>query len=360
MDIINYSKIKKINKELTELSYITQRCTIESWQKVQELVRAGLADKAFKVGDQLAATYNGTEFVWDIIGINHDTPTDDTKQYSMTIQSHDCLINCQFDAPEALYYAEEELPAGEHVFTQDGSGDKYKIITTQPIPAGGQIYVYSWTDYVPAKATTYAADKVSTIEDNIDVAPTNDEETLGATNVRTRCRYASNNYLESNIRHWLNNEEDAYIWISKSIYDRPSTGAPYNGAGFLNLLDPELVEVIGAVDKQVAKKTVTDGGGQDAFSDKVFLLSRVEVYGGGEGVATGENPYDYYSALASSPTTAEVAGRIKYLGSSARIWWLRSPNTGGSYGPRGVITTGSVSYIGASNAGGLAPACCIV
>jgi len=56
----------------------------------------------------------------------------------------------------------------------------------------------------------------------------------------------------------------------------------------LHRLDPELVAVIGAVEKQVARNTVTDGGGQDTFSDKVFLLSRVEVGLGTEGVTDGE------------------------------------------------------------------------
>jgi len=48
----------------------------------------------------------------------------------------------------------------------------------------------------------------------------------------------------------------------------------------LHQLDPDLVAVLGAVDKQVTRNTVTDGGGQDLFSDKVFLLSRVEVMEG--------------------------------------------------------------------------------
>jgi len=111
----------------------------------------------------------------------------------------------------------------------------------------------------------------------------------------------------------------------------PST---YSGGGFLHQLDPELVAVLGAVDKQVARNTVTEGGGQDLFSDKVFLLSRVEVYGGTEGETSGEAPYPYYESLASSPTTAALDGRIKYLGASARDWWLRSPSSGNAYYPR--------------------------
>jgi hypothetical protein len=147
------------------------------------------------------------------------------------------------------------------------------------------------------------------------------------TRIVARQQYGNNRYLHSAIRQWLNSEETTFTWQPQHQYDVAPTGAPYDGPGFLKLLDPELVAVLGAVDKQVARNTV-DGGGQDLFSDKVFLLSRVEVYGGTEGETSGEAPYPYYESLASSPTTAALDGRIKYLGASARYWWLRSPDPG--------------------------------
>ena len=165
--------------------------------------------------------------------------------------------------------------------------------------------------------------------------------------------------MESSIREWLNTEL-VYTWTPSTEYDRPSTAAPYTGGGFLNVLDPELANVIGPVDKQVARNTLTDGGGQDLFSDKVFLLSKVEVYGGTEGDAAGEEPYPYYAALASSPTLDPLAGRIKLLGSTPGYWWLRSPNVGYAYHPRHVHTSGQISYNSAYIAHGLSPACCII
>ena len=127
----------------------------------------------------------------------------------------------------------------------------------------------------------------------------------------------------------------------------------------MHRLDPELAAVIGPVDKQVARNTVTDGGGQDVFSDKVFLLSRVEVYGGTEGVIDGELVYPFYEAMASSATTAAIDERIKYLGSSARHWWLRSPYTGYADIVRFVYPDGQVGYDRARIAIAAAPACCI-
>jgi hypothetical protein len=335
---------------------------ISSWQEIQYIVRSGLADKVFRVGDQFISSYDTGEVVWDVIGINHDIPTDKKYIYSLTLQAHNCIMNCQFDAPEALYYAEEELPAGEQVFTDSG-GDKYKFTTTLPVPSGGQIVLGGWPSegYAATTATTYTADRITIIESDITVIPTDTgADTLAEVNNRSRCKYGSNNYVESAIKQWLNSEATSFKWVPKTNFDRPPTGAPYTGAGFLKLLDPELVSVLGAVDKQVTRNTITDGGGQDLFSDKVFLLSRVEVFGGTEGTTTGEQAYPYYSALATNPTTDALAGRIKYLDGSARYWWLRSPYTGNACSPRGVHASGAVNYYSADNANGAAPACCIV
>lgn len=254
---------------------------VKSWEEVQAIVRAGLAEEYFEIGDQFLSMYDGKVIVWTIIGIDHDTPTDTEYSHSLTIQTRDCLDNVQFDAPE----------------------------------------------------------------------PTNPDA--------NRQQYGNNRYIHSAIKQWLNSDETSFTWVSQHEYDEAPTGAPYDGAGYLARLDPELVEVIGAVDKQVAVATV-DGGGQDTFSDKVFLLSRVEVYGGDEGTVTGESPYAYYANLAGAPTTDAIAGRIKLLSETTMRWWLRSPHVDRSHHPRHVGTPGTVSNSHASSANGLAPACCII
>ena len=338
----------------------TDGITVNNWEDVQRLVRMGLHTKMFTVGDQFVANYNDVPITWDVIGINHDTPTDKRYKNSLTLQAHDCIMDCQFDATEALYYATAELPAGTHVFTLDSG--KYQFTTTQAVPVGGQVFVSAWSGdaYVPTTITTYAADRTTIIETDLAVTSASGVDTLTPVNHHQRCKYGSNNYLESAVRQFLNSNDTSFAWTPKTNFDRPPSGAPYTGGGFLKLLDQELVSVLGAVDKQVARNTVTDGGGQDLFSDKVFLPSRVEVFGGTEGETAGESPYAFYSALAASPTNEPLAGRIKYLNGSARYWWLRSPRTGYAYLPRVVGTTGSVSDRRAGSAYGLAPACCIV
>src|SRR5690554_2397718 len=100
----------------------TEGIKISNWEDVQRIVRMGLADKAFAVGDQFVSSYGtDSEIVWEVIGINHVTPTDESRQFSLTIQTRDCLMNYQWDAPEALYYAATALAPSKHIF-EIGSG----------------------------------------------------------------------------------------------------------------------------------------------------------------------------------------------------------------------------------------------
>lgn len=276
------SKVDLSNSLLALISHGQTKAVLNSWQQVQHIVRAGLHHQVFQIGDQFVATFDGQPVVWDVIGIDHDKPTDPRFTHSLTIQSHDCLLTAQFDVAEP---------------------------------------------------------------DNPD---------------SNRQQSGNDRYLHSAIRQWLNSAETTFTWQPQHQYDVAPTGAPYNGAGFLKLLDPDLVAVLGAVDKQVARNTVTDGGGQDLFSDKVFLLSRVEVYGGGEGTTSGEAPYPYYESMAPSPTVGPLDGRIKYLDASVRGWWLRSPLPSYTYSPRYVNAEGSALTSHAQYSHGVAPAVVIV
>ena len=165
----------------------------------------------------------------------------------------------------------------------------------------------------------------------------------------------NNRYVHSAIKQWLNSNEPTFNWQSQHSQDAKPTDSldVYNGPGFLNKLDPELAAVLGETNKNVARNTVTDNGGQDAFSDKVFLLSRVEVGLDTEGDTTGEIVYPYYNGVAN-------ASRIKQLNGSPRNWWLRSPYVSSSSPVRFVNTSGSLINNIANFAFGVAPACVII
>ncbi len=266
MGLVEYARLKRhIDKRFDGIySVLRAGELITTWAGVQGVVRAGLADKFFSIGDQFLAEYGGSPFVWDVIGIDHDIPADEQFKHSLTIQSHDCLSTAPFSARQALYYADTPLSAGEHRFTLNNV--QYTFTTSQIVPAGGQVFISGWETqgFVPTAITTYAADRTTAVETDLVVTQSAGADTLSPVNNRVRCRYGSNNYVESAIRQWLNSEDETFVWEPQTNYDRPST---YSGGGFLHRLDPDLVAVLGAVDKQVARNTVTDGGGQDLFSD---------------------------------------------------------------------------------------------
>lgn len=317
---------------------------VKSWADVQRVVRMGIASKIFTIGDQLLANWNGTPRVWDVIGIDHDIPTDSRFTHSLTIQANNILRSGRISGPEAMYNAVTELPAGTYIFTTNGV--QYTFTSTQAVPAGGVIYIKTRSEYVPLTLTIHGADRTSIIEDNITVTTTSGTDNLTPINDHVRMRYGNNNYPISALRQWLNSESATFAWTPLGLYDMPSS---YETAGFINLLDADLQAVIGAVDKQVALATY-DGGGQELFSDKVFLLSRVEMDFGGEGVTTGESVYDFWSG-------ASNADRIK---GSPSHWWLRSPHVSSTYNTRYVRTSGVLSDTSAHGSYGLAPACVII
>lgn len=63
---------------------------VKSWADVQQIIREGKAKKVFSIGDQLKCVHGDAGILtWDIIGIDHDTPSDPNFTHSITLQLHD-------------------------------------------------------------------------------------------------------------------------------------------------------------------------------------------------------------------------------------------------------------------------------
>lgn len=95
---------------------------INSWSVVQQMVRLGIAAKVFSIGDQLVCNHETYgKLVWDIIGIDHDTPADSQYKHSLTIQLHDCLgTTFQFDAPEPTNPDSSRKGTGSNNWSESG------------------------------------------------------------------------------------------------------------------------------------------------------------------------------------------------------------------------------------------------
>ena len=363
MDILNLPRADQLDTMNSFLASIASHqdggIGIKSFADLQRINRMGLGKKLLTVGDSFIANYKNSPVVWDVIEIDHETPTDKNFTHSITILPRIVLHNAQFSAPQAFYNVGDGLGAGTHIFTF-AQGDatwerQYEFETSEPIPEGGVIRATSWSDdYEISAVTTYEADRKTVVESGISVTiVTGQADTLTrAINERVRSRYGSNNYLESAIKQWMNSDAKTFEWQAQTDFDMPSS---YETEGFLDLLDPELVAVLGSVDKQVSKNhhADTDGNGQFTFSDKVFLLSRVEVGLGTEGTTTGEKVYEFYDG-------ASNADRIKLLTGDLRHWWLRSPLTSTSNSVRHVSTSGELDNYHATSSLGFVPACVII
>ena len=180
-----------------------------------------------------------------------------------------------------------------------------------------------------------------------------------------RRNYGNNRYSQSNIDQWLNSAAGAGAWYSAChTYDAPPTNANvwsnYNEydaeAGFLSNFEEAFRNAILDTTIRVAKNTVTDGGGYEDITRKVYLLSNTDVGLSNEnGIAEGSK-WDLFSNNDSrlAYPTAEAVSKSEYTSSSLNTsspwwWWLRTPHAGYSHSARYVYADGTLYYSSAYN-----------
>lgn len=130
---------------------------------------------------------------------------------------------------------------------------------------------------------------------------------------------------------------------------RGSTMRTSTMATLLNQLSSDLKSVLKFVNKVTSK-----GNKQSALettSDKLFLLSEIEVFGATQYSYAGEGKqYEYYTAGNST---------IKKVNGSANYWWERSPRSGGTGAFCRVGTGGIATSNGASGSTGVSFGFCV-
>lgn len=333
------------------------------------------------VGDKITLNNTTEELVFDVIGFDHDIPTNTNYQHSMTLQLHDCYGNIMFDAREAMWYIDKTIyPNGLAIGTYHFkyNAKDYIFTTTKIVPVGGQIY------YGKSIINTYAS---STSTDKIEQCTVTEgtaENTLpldgvgGITNVSNdyhRGGVGSNYYANSVIRQYINSSEESNWWQPKSVFDRPpidDVNIDYrNTPGFLYGMEEEFLSVVGEVNKVTLLDECEAPNENDPWTEttaeKFFLLSAPEVYGS---ASDEENPdgtyYEYYGPKYSKmtnitkPSNSTDKNRIKYYNNGeAAWWWLRSPYTIPQIS-RIMLPNGAPRYTNVYSVRGVAPAVCIV
>lgn len=130
---------------------------------------------------------------------------------------------------------------------------------------------------------------------------------------------------------------------------RGSTMRTSTMATLLNQLSSDLKSVLKFVNKVTS--VGNNSSGLETTSDKLFLLSEIEVFGATQYSYAGEGKqYEYYTAGNST---------IKKVNGSAYFWWGRSPRSG--YTPYFCIvdSSGGANYSIASASIGVSFGFCV-
>lgn len=291
-----------------------------------------------------------------------------------------------FDEPEALYVPSENMPAGTYYFGK-GNYDSsyapqayYQFTTTEVIPAGYQICIaWSYNTQITAGSvkvypsasdrTAVATYAITAGENGTFLGEANSSTRDGDLNHIQAARYGYNRWAQSFIRQNLNSAAaKATYYTAASKFDRkPAVADTLDG--YMKGFDPGFLNIIEEVYVETCKNTVTDctsseasaGNAFDKTVDKFFLPSRAEVFGGRETGSEKNTPFAYYKANSdlSSAGTGDDKNRVKLQGSTARVYWLRSPSAGGALGSRCVFASGTVNSHYAYSGHGRASACVI-
>jgi hypothetical protein len=188
----------------------------------------------------------------------------------------------------------------------------------------------------------YPANSVTLITDKIIKLAAFDQ--AEANNADANRKAAGNGrWRTSNIRQWLNSGGAAGAWwTAQNLTDgvlntnnadaKPNT--QYNRydteAGFLTKFSPKLRAALLPTTLITARNTVTDGGGSDTTTDKIFLASYTEAYGGRtNNIPEGARLACFTDAAArvayTTPEAAAANTNSATVGESGVwFWFLRS------------------------------------
>ena len=361
--------------------------TVMKWEKVQLIVRAGLAPQYFPIGYEFVThdSVQNTDIIWRVVGYDTIKATDELLTHTMILETkhvysdfNGTSIGIQFDAPEFLYYAETGLKAGTYHFTLPagydtlyGGGKTYSFTLLQSVPANGMI-MFPWgynQQAISTKVSTYASQVATEAIESVNVSESVEGELLGEANGQTinmnhiqRVRFGSNNYAQSAVRQWLNSRNESQnIWEPTTKYDRlPS----YKADGFMKGLPADFLKVVQAAaipcitnslyEENNLNGTVFTTNQIYILADKFFLLSQSEIYGTWENKDYRDGvKLDFYTDL----TNPE---RIKYSKSGAvAISWMRSPTSSSGNYNKSINAQGNLSGTLANNSIAVCPACII-
>lgn len=353
-----------------------------TWDQIQRIVADGAGAAMFPVGMQFEVTHSDyTKVVFDVAHHGLFTDTHGHQRPGMVLVAHDVVTTAQFDAPEAFYYAEEGLAAGDYnveVPTAYGAtlAGYYNFTLTDAVAAGSllcgfvaaygsnsdntnvSVYESGSADTATQTATMTRSD--TAVGTTLGVLKDGGDPDNANMNSLQRAAYGNNNWKESAIRQFLNSSAAANsVWSSQHKFDRISTNV--NGkVGFLKNLDADFQAAIMDVKRTYLTNNVYENAGFTKSStyelvDKFFLPTRYEVGLGYERANTPDGSgvvFDLFDG-------ASQADMIKYMNNAAQYWWLGTCYVGYAHNVRLVSPSGTLGSYRADGTYGAVPACVI-
>lgn len=300
-------------REGVDLLHVLVRGQVfDNWGQIQEVVKRGLAQEYFQIGDQLEINWTKGETVhklpFDVVSFDNVLKFgESTPVPGLWLQSHYAMDGVQFGASRAAYYCAEALPAGTYAFQITTTWNKavagyYQFTTTQEIPAGGQIVIGKNNDFYTWGApeqeisnwrvfTFGTVGSTTALESNLAVTPVESGTPLftlstaakynanGEGNLQS-CGYGYNRWKFSSMRKYLNSDAvEGQWWTASDNADRPAQQLA-TLTGFMKGFESDFLSVLGKIKVTTALNTTSDseiGTSEDTY-DTFFLPSLEQEY----------------------------------------------------------------------------------
>lgn len=350
-------QMDEMNMNLVKIAHaITGTVHAEGFAGIQQVVRSGLGPELFPIGSQIQVNHSVYgKRIFEVVAHDYLKSAHDHNAHTMTLLQQDLLPNMVFDAPEAFYYAEDEIPAGTYAFTLSETYSKwdagiYHFTLTKPLPKGGQLCINGYADaaMTARKVVAYASRTTTVATETVDIMAGAGGSSIGTfgnnLNHSQRVSYGSNNYAQSAIRQFLNSSAAAgRVWTPQTKFDRPASWVA-NTAGYMNGLDPDFLGVVGAVNLPCSTNSTFESpdsayvqNSKYVLRDKFYLISQKELFGNtSSSVADDSELLPFYEGAAN-------VDRIKRnTAGSASYWWLRTPYSSNAYDVRYCNSGGSL------------------
>ena len=363
------------------------------WNKIKNLVRQGIAEKALPIGSQIVTNWtdkatNVTYAVpWDIVHYGNVTLQDGEIVPGMFLQWHYATpFGVQFSNFQAFYYATTALTAGTYYVTFGSSwgskvvsGRSYQFTLTKDVPIGGQLSGFETcpdTDPTNWKVKSWSSTSATTELETVSVTEGTGGTSLGTLkfggdstlNDLQRTGYGYNRWGQSAIRQWLNSSKGLTSWWTpQNNFDRRPNEL-LTKQGFLTGFDDNFLAALTPIKVTTALNTITDsavGTAEDTY-DKIFLPSLQQEYITQQLADVEGESWSYWKRASGrtsyAPWYTSMAEYITYgidSKTSAQYVRLRSASRSYANGAWDVSTTGGVYGDNSYGALRCAPACVI-